>query len=169
MTAFVTSAMAAHLPNLLLATGISTAAALTASALLGPAQVVARLAEFFAARHFRLHPLLTARLATATHPVAAVALGALGATPFAAALFALVHGAGNGLITIARGTLPLAIFGALGYGARQGWLSALGRVMQALAPYLFGVVLDGYGVAAALALSASLSLAALGALLALRR
>ncbi|HEX2566277.1 MAG TPA: MFS transporter [Burkholderiales bacterium] len=169
LTAFVTSAMAAHLPNLLLATGVSTAAALTASALLGPAQVVARLAEFFGARHFRLHPLFTARLATATHPVAAIAFGALGATPLGAAAFAVVHGTGNGLITIARGTVPLAIFGAAGYGARQGWLSALGRVMQALAPYVFGVVLDGYGVAAALLLSGSLSLAALGALLCLRR
>jgi predicted MFS family arabinose efflux permease len=168
MTAFVTSAMAAHLPNLLLATGISTAAALTASALLGPAQVVARLAEFFAAGYFRFHPLLTARVATATHPVAALLLGVLGATPLAAAVFAVVHGAGNGLITIARGTVPLAIFGHVGYGARQGWLSTLGRVMQALAPYVFGLVLDGYGVAAALILSGSLSLAALAALLMLR-
>ncbi|HEY6820684.1 MAG TPA: MFS transporter, partial [Burkholderiales bacterium] len=168
MTAFVTSAMAAHLPNLLLATGISTAAALTASALLGPAQVVARLAEFFAAGYFRFHPLLTARVATATHPVAALLLAALGATPLGAAVFAVVHGAGNGLITIARGTVPLAIFGHVGYGARQGWLSTLGRVMQALAPYLFGLVLDGYGVAAALVLSGSLSLAALAALLMLR-
>jgi hypothetical protein len=33
--------------------------------------------------------------------------------------FALFHGAGNGLLTIARGTLPLAIFGPLGYGVRN--------------------------------------------------
>lgn len=169
LTAFVTSAMAAHLPGLLLATGVSGAAALAASALVGPAQVLARLAEFFATRQFRHHPLLTARWATALHPLGAAALWALGGAPLAASLFALVHGAGNGLITIAKGTLPLAIFGAAGYGERQGWLAALARVMQALAPYAFGLVLDGYGVHAALALSGGLSLAAVAALLGLRK
>ncbi len=169
MTAFVTSAMAAHLPNLLLATGIGSAAALVASSLLGPAQVVARITEFLAARRYRVHPLLVARVATAAHPAGALVLGALAGTPLGGILFAVIHGAGNGLITIARGTLPLAIFGAAGYGARQGWLSTLGRVMQALAPYAFGLVLDGYGVAAALVLSGALSLAALAALFGLRR
>src|SRR5581483_6187935 len=52
-TSFVTSAMAAHLPGLLVAAGASTAAALVASALLGPAQVAARLTEFLAAQRFR--------------------------------------------------------------------------------------------------------------------
>ena len=61
MTAFVTSAMAAHLPGLLLAVGTTTVAALTAAALLGPAQVAARLGEFLAARRFRFHPLADAR------------------------------------------------------------------------------------------------------------
>lgn len=169
LTAFVTSAMAAHLPGLLLATGVSSAAALAAAALVGPAQVLARLAEFFATRQFRHHPLLTARWATALHPVGAAALWALGGAPLAASLFALVHGAGNGLITIAKGTLPLAIFGAAGYGERQGWLAVLARIMQALAPYAFGLVLDGYGVHAALAVSGGLSLAAVAALFGLKK
>ena len=169
LTAFVTSAMAAHLPGLLLATGVSSAAALAAAALVGPAQVLARLAEFFATQQFRHHPLLTARWATALHPVGAAALWALGGAPLAASLFALVHGAGNGLITIAKGTLPLAIFGAAGYGERQGWLAVLARIMQALAPYVFSLVLDGYGVHAALLLSGGLSLAAVAALFGLKK
>ncbi|MDH3288826.1 MAG: MFS transporter [Betaproteobacteria bacterium] len=167
-TAFVTSAMAAHLPGLLLAAGATTVAALTAAALLGPAQVAARLLEFLAAHRFSFHPLLTARIATALHPVGALVLGTFGGVPLAASGFAMLHGAGNGMITIAKGTLPLAIFGPAGYGLLQGMLGVLARAMQALAPYAFGLVLETFGVRAAIGLSAGLSLVALGALLGLR-
>ena len=167
-TAFVTSAMAAHLPGLLLAVGTGTVAAVAAAAMLGPAQVAARLVEFLATRRFHFHPLLTARIATATHPVGGVMLMLLGGPAYAAAAFAVLHGAGNGMITIAKGTLPLAIFGAAGYGERQGLLNILGRGMQAVAPFAFGLVLDRYGASAALTLSVVLSLIALAALLALR-
>ncbi|WYX50124.1 MFS transporter [Achromobacter xylosoxidans] len=60
-------------------------------------------------------------------------------------LFAILHGAGNGILTIAKGTLPLALFGAQGYGARQGWLMLPARIAQALAPLLFGLALDAWG------------------------
>lgn len=167
-TAFVTSAMAAHLPGLLLAAGVGTLAALTAASLLGPAQVAARLVEFLVANRYSHHPLITARVATALHPVGAVVLGACGGLPLAACGFALLHGAGNGMITIAKGTLPLAIFGPMGYGLRQGLLSMLARGMQAIAPFAFGMVLDSYGTRVAIIVSASLSLLALSALLAMR-
>ncbi len=165
LTSFVTSAMAAHLPGLLLAVGTTAVAAITAGALLGPAQVVSRLAEFLAARRFRFHPLASARVATALHPLGGVVLGFFGGPALVASLFALLHGAGNGMITIAKGTLPLAIFGAAGYGQRQGLLGILGRSMQALAPYAFGVTLERYGAGAAIGLSVILSLAALASLL----
>jgi predicted MFS family arabinose efflux permease len=167
-TSYVTSAMAAHLPGLLLAVGTTTVAALTASALLGPAQVAARLGEFLAARRFRFHSLLTARIATACHPAAGVVLAFFGGPPLAASLFSVLHGAGNGMITIAKGTLPLAIFGPVGYGERQGLLSILGRGMQSIAPFTFGVVLETYGPRIALGLSVALSLLALTALMGLR-
>ena len=70
---------------------------------------------------------------------------------------------------IARGTLPLALFGAEGYGFRQGAIGAASRIVQAAAPVSFGLLLDAGGAPAALALSAGLSLAALLALHALRR
>jgi hypothetical protein len=167
-TAFVTSALAAHLPRLLLAAGATAAVALLASTLLGPAQVAARLAEFFALQRWRFHPLLTARIATGMLPAAGAVLALFGGPPLAACAFAVVHGAGNGMITIAKGTLPLALFGAAGYGYRQGLLAILARAMQALAPFAFAVTLDGLGPRAAIALYAGVSLAALGALLALR-
>ena len=66
--------------------------------------------------------------------------------PAAAPFFAIAHGAGNGVMTIARGTLPLALFGPEGYGARQGWLVMPSRILSALAPYLTGLALDAGGV-----------------------
>jgi MFS family permease len=167
-TAFVTSAMAAHLPGLLLAAGAGGAAALGAAALVGPAQVAARAVEYLAARRLRFHPLLTARVATALHPLGGVLLWFTGGIPVGVSGFALLHGAGNGMITIAKGTLPLAVFGEAGYGQRVGVLNVLARAMQAAAPFLFGLVLERAGVHAALALSVCTSLAALAALAALR-
>jgi hypothetical protein len=85
----------------------------------------------------------------------------------AAAAFALLHGGGNGIITIAKGTLPLALFGPLGFGERSGVLSAPARALQAGAPFLFGLLLDRFGVGA-LVLSAGLNLAAFLSLFLLR-
>ena len=79
----------------------------------------------------------------------------------------VLHGMGNGLLTIVRGTLPLAVFGAAGYGARQGWIALPGRVIGALSPWLFGLAIEAWGLGA-LWLSGALGLAAL-ALLALLR
>ena len=84
-----------------------------------------------------------------------------------APVFAMLHGAGNGILTIAKGTLPLALFGPRGYGARQGWLMMPARVAQALAPFLFGLALDNWG-GRALWLSGGIGLAACAALLVLR-
>lgn len=153
--AFVATGMASHLPRLLEATGASHAAAVAAGALIGPAQVAARLLEFGLLR--RLHPLLCARLATALHPIGTLAFPLLGAA--AAPVFALLHGGGNGLMTIAKGTLPLALFGAAGYGRRLGLLSAPGSLAQAAAPLVFGLLVDRIG-AATFAFSAALNLVA---------
>jgi MFS family permease len=169
LAAFVTSAMAAHLPRLLTALGATMVAALAAAALVGPAQVAARLVEFLAAQRLKFHPIVTARIAAALHPLGAFMLIGAGGVPLAASFFTVLHGAGNGMMTIARGTLPLALFGASGYGRRQGWIGVPARGTQALAPYAFGLVLERYGASAALGLTAAVSLAALGALALLRR
>jgi MFS family permease len=171
-TAFVTSAIAVHLPGLLLAAGSSPAQVLWAGVLLGPAQVAARLAEYGLAQRHGVHPLLTARVAAGLHPVACGVLGvlaALGGLTVAGAAFAVLHGAGAGMISVARGVLPLALFGPVGYGAVTGHIARMARAMQALAPFAYAVVLESAGVAAALAVSGGLSAVALLALLRLRR
>lgn len=160
---FISTAMAAHLPRLLQALGATLAVAVAVGALVGPAQVAGRLLEFSVLRH--VHPLLSARLAALAHPLGVLAL--LLAGTVAAPVFALLHGAGNGILTIAKGTLPLVLFGSAGYGARQGWLMMPARVSQAAAPLLFGLVLD-QGATVALALTAGLGLCAFGALMLVR-
>jgi hypothetical protein len=118
-----------------------------------------RIAEFRLLRSF--HPISSARLASALHPIGAAFLVAFGAPGIIA--FALLHGAGNGMITIAKGTLPLALFGPGGYGLRSGLLSAPARMLQAAAPFLFGLLLDRVGLGA-VGLSAGLCLAAFASL-----
>ena len=162
-TWFVSTAMAAHLPRLLQAMGATQAVAVAAASLVGPAQVAARVVEFGLLR--RLSPMISACLATGLHPVGAVLLATFG--PVMAIPFVLLHGAGNGMLTIARGTLPLALFGPTGYGLRTGILSAPARILQGGAPVLFGLVLDRGGPLAALLLSGSLTGLSFLALLAL--
>jgi hypothetical protein len=144
--------MASHLPRLLEAMGVAPALATAAASLVGPAQVAARVIEFTFLRH--VSPMISARLATGLHPLGAVLLAVLG--PIAAIPFVLLHGAGNGMLTIARGTLPLALFGPAGYGLRTGILAAPARILQGGAPLLFGIVLDRGGALSALWLSGTL-------------
>ncbi|MBR0673941.1 MFS transporter [Neoroseomonas soli] len=160
---FSAAALGAHLPGLLQAAGTTAAAAVAAGALLGPAQVGARILEFGFLR--KVSPLVSARIAAAAHPVAVAVLLAGGAPM--AAVFVLIHGAGNGMLTITRGTLPLALFGPVGYGRRQGIITAPARASQAFAPYFFGLLVDAYG-AQSLWLTAALGMAALAALFLLR-
>jgi MFS family permease len=160
----VTSAMAAHLPRIVEAFGATPAQAVFAGMMIGPAQVAARILE--ASTLSRFHPMFSTRIACITHPIGACAIGILGGG--AAASFALLHGAGNGILTIARGTLPLAIFGPENYAYRLGIIGAPSRIAQALAPLVFGLLIEpmGRGV---VAVSSLLSLSALVALLSLRR
>ena len=160
-TWFTSTAMAAHLPRLLQEGGATMATAVAVGALVGPAQVVGRLLEFGLLRH--VHPLLSARLAALMHPMGAGLLAVAGAP--VAALFAMFHGAGNGILTIAKGTLPVVLFGPNGYGHRQGVLMVPARIAQAASPWVFGICLDRLG-AGALWVSAGLGVAAFAALLA---
>ena len=163
ITWFISTAMAAHLPRLLQASGSSLHAAVAIAALVGPAQVAARLLEFGLLR--RVHPVVSARLAALAHPLGAAVLWVVGGP--AAVMFTVLHGAGNGILTIAKGTLPLVLFGPAGYGARQGLLMVPARVAQAFAPLLFGLLLDRFG-ASAVAATALLGAAALAALMGIR-
>lgn len=134
---FVTSALAVAILPLLGGMGLTAGEAITASALIGPGQVVGRLIEFSAGGRFGL--IGRAALGAILAPVGIVVLlwggGVAGPAP-AACLFALLYGMSNGIMTINRGTLPLAIFGPDGYAALLGWLAVPVLLAQAAAPTL---------------------------------
>ena len=151
----VSYGVAANLPGLFAALGATPGAAIAAASLMGPAQVSARILQFSLRRWG--NPLISAKIANTLHPIGAFVLG-IGGPPMIA-LFSVIHGAGNGILTIARGTLPLALFGPHGYGARLGRISAPARVGQAAGPFLFGLAIEQFG-ARTLFISSALSLAA---------
>lgn len=162
-TGFVSSGLSALLPTMLVQFGATSSAALFAGMLIGPSQVAARLLE--AGWLARYHPLVSSRLATLTNPIGVVALAVGG--PLFAPVFAIFYGAGNGILTIARGTLPLALFGPQGFGRRVGMISLPARATGALAPLAVGLMVEHIGTAT-LWISALASLSAFAVLLLLR-
>ena len=162
-TGFVSSGLSALLPTILVQFGSTPAAAVFAAALVGPAQVAARIVE--AGWLSKYHPLASAQLATVMNPLAVAAL--IFGGPVFAPVFALAYGAGNGILTIARGTLPLALFGPVGFGRRVGFLAMPARFAGAAAPLAIGVLVERFGpgalwFCAAASLSALIALVALG-------
>ncbi|GEO97848.1 MFS transporter [Methylobacterium haplocladii] len=150
----VMALVSVHLITLLQAHGVALTSAVAYGALIGPSQVGARIVEM--AGKGRHHPLWTL--------TAAMVLVALGVTILAAGLpvvgLALIlYGAGNGIYSIARGTVPLALFGPERYAPLVGRLARPGLVAQALAPSLGAVVLTQAGADATYALLAVLALA----------
>ncbi len=163
ITWFTSTAMAVHLPGILQHVGLTLTMAVGLAALVGPSQVAARVMEFALLRN--KHPLYVARVAALAHPVGATLLLLMGAP--AALLFCVFHGLGNGIMTIAIGTLPLLLFGASGYGFRQGMLLVPSRLMQAAAPLLFGLMIEKWD-AGALLVSTTLGVIACALLVCIR-
>jgi len=89
------------------------------------------------------------------HPLGAAALLALGAK--AAPLLALGQGAGNGMITVAKGVLPLSMFGPSNYAYRSALLTQPAQVLQIGGPVIYGLAI-AESPQAALGLSAGLCL-----------
>jgi hypothetical protein len=83
--------------------------------------------------------------------------------------FAVMFGIANGLITIARGTVPLALFGAAGYGAVIGRIAGPSLAMQAIAPLVLALVAERVSDPAVLMVVAGLALTALGCFALVRR
>ena len=113
---------------------------------------------------------LTVALVAAAFPPLAVAILLLGAPDIAAGiLFATIFGLGSGLNSIVRGTLPLALFGAAGYGALLGRLSAVARATAAFSPFAFAALAARFGLGAALLSAIAAGLAGMVAVGLLRR
>jgi MFS family permease len=157
--AFVPSGMSAHLLAIFDRSGIDAGTVIWIGALFGPAQVGARLIEFAFGRN--LHPLWVVRGALTALLAAFAMLAVFGISTVTAAAFALMFGGANGLVTITRGAVPLALFGASGYGRLMGRLAGPFLVVQAAAPLVMAFVVDRASDPAALALAASFAAVAL--------
>lgn len=165
--AFVPSGLAAHLLAIFAREGIGSATVVWIGALFGPAQVGARLIEFAFGRN--LHPLWIARFALTTFLCAFLMLVLLGVSTATAAAFALMFGGANGLITITRGAVPLALFGASGYGRLMGRLAGPFLLMQAAAPFIMAYMIERTSDFGALSLAAGFASIALICFILIRR
>ncbi len=154
LTGLGVTIVSVHLLTLLQQRGFSLAEAVALGALIGPAQVAGRIGEMMSGgRH---HPFWTLTIATA--------LGAVGMTMLAAGfpvigLSLVLYGAGNGIFSIAKGALPLALFGPARYAPIMGRLARPGLIAQAVGPTVGALLLSVAGTDQTLIMLAVLALA----------
>lgn len=159
-TAFLSSGLSAHLIGLLSGRGLSVEAAVSFAALPGIAQSTARLAEIVFGRW--LDPRRLALLASGLLTLGMLAGFGIAGAGVAAVVFVLAYGAGNGLLTITRGSLPLVLFPVRDYAVIAGRLIGPSFFGAAAAPITYAALIDSYGAQAAMGLSALLALIATG-------
>lgn len=159
----ITSAIAVYILVLLGDFGLSRAHAVLVAALIGPGQVAGRLADWALAS--RIAVLTRARIGAALLPAG---IAVLLVRPEAAVLFALLYGMSNGVLTVNRGTLPMALFGRAGYARLLGWLALPVMLAQAAAPTLAAPLVAALTPNATFLLAGALGAAAGLLLLALR-
>jgi MFS family permease len=164
---FIPSALSAHMLAIFLREGIDAATVVTIGALFGPAQVSARFIEFAFGRG--QHPLNIARFALTVMIIACIGLVWFGFSPLFAAIFTVLFGMANGWMTIARGSVPLALFGPNGYGRMLGQIAAPALFMQAVGPLLLALAAERLSDSAAIGTVGLFALAALGSLFVIRR
>ncbi len=133
LAAFISSAIAAHLIGLLVATGLSARDAVLIGSLIGPMQVAGRIMEFSFNRHVRAVAMGT--FAFALMAAALAVFTQVRGVWIVALAFAIPYGWANGIMTIVRGTVPADLFGHLDYGALLGRLALPQFVLKAIAPF----------------------------------
>ncbi len=161
---FLTSAIAAHVLQLMAGLGLSREQGLVAAMLIGPGQVGGRILEWTLAG--RLGPLARARLGALLYPAGAVVLWLGG--PASAVGFAVLYGMSNGILTINRGTLPMLVLGPAGYAAILGWLALPVLLAQAAAPTVSVPLIGAMSALELLLLSGGVALVVSSFLLPLR-
>jgi MFS family permease len=167
LASFVPSGLLSNLLAMFQRLGLEPAVAVAIGALFGPCQVAVRLGEFIFARN--THPLLIVRFATGFVLFAFAVLFALGLSLPVAAAFMILLGLGNGLTTICRGTVPLALFGARGYGRVIGRIAGPSLIVQSAAPPIVAFVAEHVSDMAALAFTSVFAAASFCCFLAVRR
>src|SRR4029078_11793275 len=120
-----------------------TSAVLWAASMRGVAQFGGRVVEIVFGRNLRA--ITVGRIAVGILPPSLLLLLiGTGSLPLVVA-FSLLMGASQGVITIVRGAVPLALFGAKGYGAVLGVIATPVLVVNAGSPTLFAWIVDRWG------------------------
>ncbi len=165
LASFLNSGMSAHMIPILAGLGLAASVSVWIATLRGVGQSLARLTDVLFGGG--LHPLQLNLIAALILPVA-FAIGLLsGHSVVAAIAFAFGYGAGNGISTITRGTLPLVLFDIRSYGALTGRLLVPSFLLAALAPMGYAIVIERFGETGALVFSVILAALLLAASLAL--
>jgi len=136
--AFVFSSLSVHLIPLLHKFGHSLATAVFVATLIGPMQVAGRIGEMALAH--RLPPQRAGTITFAVLPAALLALLFFGMHEPAIALFCILYGLSNGIMTIVRGTVPIELFGRDNYGAVAGALASPATIAKAAGPVAIAAV-----------------------------
>ncbi len=143
LNGFVFGVMTVQLVPLLEATGLATAAAVWVASLKGFAQFGGRVVEIVFGRN--LHAMTVGRIAIGLLPASFILLLFSGGDFIAIVAFTLLMGASQGVITIVRGAVPLALFGPNGYGAVLGMLATPVLIVNAASPTIFALIVDHWG------------------------
>jgi hypothetical protein len=143
LNGFVFGVIAVQLVPLLEAAGLAAAAAVWVASLKGFAQFGGRVVEIVFGRN--LHAMTVARIAIGFLPAAFLLLLVSGGNVALIVAFTLMMGASQGVITIVRGAVPLALFGPTGYGAVLGLLATPVLILNSAAPTIFAVIVDRWG------------------------
>ena len=153
LSAVISSTLSVHMLAVLQSGGIALATAVGLGALVGPSQVTARAIEMSIAKYH--HPIWT-KVGSVGFVLIGVSSLWLGLSLLPIALF--FYGAGIGLESIARGTLPLALFGAEGYATLMGRLAMPSLIAQAIAPSVGALLLESFGAQGLLSTLSALAL-----------
>lgn len=166
VSGLVMSAFPVHMLRIIENEGFSAQAAALIAMVMGPAQVLARFVEVVGGHRF--DPLMTGRVALGTLLASIALLLAMPASLGTAVAFAALYGAAQGLVTIARATVPLQLFGANGYGALMGRITGLRFLANAASPFLFAFAFTHLGIDTALWISGMIAALAFGLFVMLR-
>ena len=161
LTNFLNSGMSAHMIGILAGLGLATSLSVWIATLRGIGQSAARLSGVLFGG--RIPPLTLNMIAASALPISFLAGLFSGGTLVAAVGFAFLYGAGNGIATITRGTMPLVLFDNRRYWAITGKLLMPGFMLSALAPLAYALVIEHWGPAAALLMSVLAALITLAA------
>ncbi len=143
LNGFVFGVVSLQLVPLLEAAGLAGATAVWVASLKGHGQFAGRLVEIFFGRN--LKAMTVARIAIGVLPAALVLLLFASGALWQLVAFTILLGASQGVITIVRGALPLALFGAKGYGAVLGLIATPILLVNALSPAAFALIVDQIG------------------------